>query len=422
MTYVNPFTGQTVSPSQVGYESLTISADTTLQWAINGNDQNDVVANIIEVTATVASLSLIMPPATQVSVGQAIIIRNIGSNTVTVQKNGGGSIASIDSGVAKYIYVTDNSTIPGTWGIFTFGAGTSAANASTLAGYGLTAIGATLNQSYTVVNYYGSSSLPTTVRAQFNVWGGGVGTLTLPSASTAGENWFCMVRNNGTGIVTLTPVGTDTIDGNSTQQLQLTESLVIVSNGTGWNTFGYGRSNQFAYTQLALSLTGGTTTLTAAQASNTIQTYSGTLTSNQIVIVPSTVQLYTITNNTTGSYSLTVKTSAVGGATVVIAQSTSLVVICDGTNVYNAASGSSSTLTSLTLGNGSLSVPSLKFQGDVNTGFYLPSTGKFNFVVNNASAGFIDSTGLTMVGIGAFSGAVSGTTGTFTSGISGGTF
>jgi hypothetical protein len=396
MTYTNPFTGQTVSPSQVGYESLTISADTTLQWAINGNDQNDVVANIIEVTATVASLALIMPPATQVSVGQAIIIRNIGANTFTVEDNSGGTIASIDSGIAKYIYVTSNTTEAGTWGIFTFGAGTSAANASTLAGYGLTAIGATLNQSYSVVNYYSSSSMPTTVRAQFNVWGGGVGTLTLPSASTAGGNWFCMVRNNGTGIVTLTPVGTDTIDGNSTQQLQLTESLVIVSNGSGWNTFGYGRSNTFAYTQLALAVTGGTTTLTTAQAANTIQTYSGTLTSNQIIIVPSTVQLYTVTNNTTGSFSLTIKTSAVGGATVVVAQSTSLVLVCDGTNVYNAASGSSTTLTTLTLGNGSLSVPSLKFTGDVNTGFYLPSTGKFAFIVNNALAGFIDSTGLTV--------------------------
>ena len=396
MTYTNPFTGQTVSPSQVGYESLTISADTTLQWAINGNDQNDVVANIIEVTATVASLSLIMPPATQVSVGQAIIIRNIGANTFTVEDNGGGTIVSVASGIAQYIYVTSNATVAGTWSVFTFGAGTSAANASTLAGYGLTAIGATLNQSYTVVNYYGSSTLPTSVRAQFNVWGGGVGTLTLPSASTAGANWFCMVRNNGTGIVTLTPVGTDTIDGNSTQQLQLTESLVIVSNGSGWNTFGYGRSNQFAYTQLALAVTGGTTTLTSAQAANTIQTYSGVLTSNQIIVVPSTVQLYTVTNNTTGAYSLTIKTSAVSGATVVVAQGTSLVIICDGTNVYNAASGSATNLTTLTLGNGSLSVPSLKFSGDANTGFYLPSSGKFNFVVNNASAGFFDSTGLTV--------------------------
>jgi hypothetical protein len=393
-TYTNPFTGQTVSPSPVGYESLSISADTTLQWPINGNDQLQVVANIIEVTATVASLSLIMPPATQVSVGQTALIRNIGSNTFTVKDNAGGTIVSIASGIAQYIYTTSNTTAAGTWSTVTFGAGTSAANASTLAGFGLTAIGTTLNQSYEVVDYFGSATLPSSVRAQFNVWSSGVGTLTLPSSSSVGENWFCMIRNNGTGILTIAPQGTDTIDGNANQQLQLTESLVIVCNGSGWNTFGLGRSNSFAYTQLALTITGGTTTLTSAQAANTIQEYSGVLTSNQIIIVPSTVQLYTFTNNSTGAFSLTIKTSVVGGATVVVPQGDSLVVICDGTNCYNAASGSSSSLTSLTLGNGSLSVPSLKFLGDLNTGLYLPSTGQLGFVVANTLAGYFDSTGL----------------------------
>jgi hypothetical protein len=392
-TYTNPFTGQTVSPSPVGYESLSISADTTLQWPINGNDQLQVVANIIEVTATVASLSLIMPPATQVSVGQTALIRNIGANTFTVKDNAGGTIVSIASGIAQYIYTTSNTTAAGTWSTVTFGAGTSAANAATLAGYGLTALGTTLNQSYEVVDYFGNTTLTDAVRAQLNVWSSGVGTLTLPSSSSVGENWFCMIRNNGTGILTITPQGTDTIDGNANQQLQLTESLVIVCNGTGWNTFGLGRSNSFAYTLLALSITGGTTTLTSPQAANTIQEYSGVLTSNQIIVVPSTVQLYTFTNNTTGAFSLTIKTAVFGGATVVVPQGDSLVLICDGTNVYNAASGSSSSLTSLTLGNGSLAVPSLKFTGDLNTGLYLPTSGKLGFVIANTLAGYFDSTG-----------------------------
>ena len=232
-TYTNPFTGQTVSPSPVGYESLSISADTTLQWPINGNDQTQVVANIIEVTATVASLSLIMPPATQVSVGQTALIRNIGANTFTVKDYAGGTIVSIASGIAQYIYTTSNTTSAGTWSTVTFGAGTSAANAATLAGYGLTALGTTLNQSYEVTSYFGNATLTDAVRAQLNVWSSGVGTLTLPASGTVGENWFCMIRNNGTGILTITPQGTDTIDGNANQQLQLTESLVIVCNGTG---------------------------------------------------------------------------------------------------------------------------------------------------------------------------------------------
>lgn len=403
-SYVNPFTGQTIQPSQVGYESLTIATDTILQWPVNGND-NLVVANIIDITASAANLKLYLPAATQVSVGQSVLINNVGATAFTVVKSDGSTITSIASGISKYIYLTNNSTTAGTWVSVTFGAGTSAANAATLAGYGLTAIDTTLNQAYSVVTYYSNTTLAATDRAEFAVWAGGVGAFALPSAASVGNNWFCMISNNGSGILTLTPQGTDTINGNASQQLQLTESLVIVSNGTGWNTFGYGRSNAFAYTQLALNVTGGTLTLTSAQASNTIQGYSGILTSNQIVIVPSTVQLYTVTNNTTGAFSFTMKTAVVGGATVVVPQGNSLVLICDGTNVYNAASGSASSITALTLGNGSLAVPSLKFSGDANSGLYLPSSGTLGFVIGNALAGSFTASGFTA-----------------TNGIAGGTF
>jgi hypothetical protein len=402
-TYTSPFTGQTVSPSQVSYESISLSANTTLQWSINGNNQNQVTANIIEVSATTTGLTLYMPPATQVSTGQAMIIRNIGSNPFTVATNnstvGSTTIVSATAGIAYYIYVTDNTTIQGTWATVTFGAGTSAANAATLAGYGLTAIGATLNQQTTVQTYSSSYTIQSSARAQINVWTGGVGTFTLPSASSVGAGWFTIFKNDGSGILTLTPNGADTIDGNANQQLQLTESIVLISYGAGgWYSYAYGRSNQFAYTQLALSVTGGTTTLTSAQASNTIQVYSGVLTSNQIIIVPSTVQLYTFTNNTTGSYTFTVKTAVGGGASVVIAQGTSLVLICDGTNVYNAASGTSSTITSLTLGNGTTSVPSLKFTGDLNSGLYLPSSGQLGFVIANNQVGYFNATGFFALG------------------------
>ena len=397
-SYVNPFTGQTIQPSQVGYEQLTLSSDTILSWPVNGNN-SDVVANIIEITATTTGIDLIMPAATQVSTGQSVLLVNIGTNPFTVTTASGGTIISIASGIAEYIYITDNSTIDGTWSTVTFGAGTSSANAAALAGYGLTASGTTLNQSYQVTSYFSPVTLTAVNRAEFAVWGSGVGTFTLTSSSTLGNNWFCMISNNGSGILTLTPDGTDTINGNVNQQLQPTESLVIVSNGsTGFNTFGYGRSNLFAYTQFAQVVTGGTFTLTAAQASNTIQEYSGALLSNQIIIVPPTVQLYTFTNNTTGAYSFTIKTNAVGGATVTVPQSTSIIVICDGTNCYNAASGTTSSITSLTLGNGSLAVPSLKFAGDVNSGMYLPSSSQVAFVIGNQLAGYFNASGFTSIG------------------------
>jgi hypothetical protein len=405
-SYTNPFSGQTINPAAVSYEALSISANTELQWPVNGNT-NTPVSSIIDVTATTTGLLLEMPPAQQVSTGQSALVRNVGSNTFTVTDNSGNTIVAVTSGVSQYIFVTDNTTVNGVWSSVVFGAGTSSANAAALAGYGLAASGLTLNQVYPVLSYSSNSTLTAANSADLSVWTGGVGTLTLPSAATVGTGWFITIKNNGTGVLTITPAGAETIDGNASQQLQLAESISLVSNGANWNSFGIGRSNTFAYTQLAVSVTGGTLTLSSVQAANTIQIYSGALTSNQIVVVPSTVQLYTFTNNTTGSsYSFTVKTAVSGGATVTIQQGTSLVLICDGTNVYNAASGSTSVITALTVGDGSLATPSIKFNGDANTGIYLKvAPGELGFVVANALAGYFSSTGLTV-----------------TNGISGGTF
>jgi len=400
-SYVNPITGQTISPSQVGYESLTISTNTVLDWPINGTTNTNVVAAIIQVIATTTSLKLLMPSALQVSTGQSVLIQNVGSNPFTVTDISGNTIISIASGVAQYIFLTNNTTNNGTWSTVTFGAGTSSANASALAGYGLYAIDTTLNQEYLESTVYSTTTLNSTYRAQFLVWAGGVGTITLPSANTVGNGWFIMVRNGGSGLLTLAPSGTDTIDTNAFQQLQLTESLVVVSNGiNGYSTFAYGRSNTFAYTQLAKTVTGGTTTLTAVEYANVVQEYFGALTSNQIVILPSTVQIYYLNNQTTGSYLLTFKTAASGAATATVPQGQTLTVICDGTNVFNSSSASGGVVTSLTINPGSAAAPSLNFAGNVTTGMYQPATNQIGFALGGSNQATLTASGfLIPVGI-----------------------
>jgi hypothetical protein len=394
-TYVNPITGQTINPSQIGYEELTISTNTALDWPINGTVNQNVVASIIQITATVGSLRVALPSALQVSTGQSVLIQNVGANTFTVTDISGNTIITVASGVAEYIFLTDNSTNNGTWSTVTFGAGTSAANAAALAGFGLKAINTTLNQNYVESSLFSSTTLNDTNRAQFLVWATGVGTITLPSAATVGNGWFVMIRNGGSGILTLTPSGTNTIDGNATQQLQLTESLVIVSNGTnGYSTFAYGRSNTFAYTQLAKTVITGTYTLSAVEYANVVQEYFGALTGNVIVVLPSTVQIYYLNNQTTGTFSLTFKTSSVGAATVTVPQGQTLTVVCDGTNVYNASSASGGSITTLTIGAGSAASPSLNFTGDTNTGIYQPATDQIGFSLNGVNAMTLSGTGL----------------------------
>jgi hypothetical protein len=105
-----------------------------------------------------------------------------------------------------------------------------------------------------------------------------------------------------------------------------------------------------------------------------------------------------------------VKTAVVGGATVTVAQGTSLVLICDGTSVYNAASGSSSTINALTIGNGSLGLPSLKFVGDPTSGLYLVSGNQVGLVINNILAGYYDATGLVITNAVTALGGISGGT------------
>jgi hypothetical protein len=404
-TYLNPYTGQTINPSQVGYEYIALTADKELEWPINGNT-SDVVANIIEVSASTTGLKLIMPPATQVSEGQSALIRNIGANPFTVVTNTTlATIVSVASGVAQYVYVTNNTTVPGTWASVTFGAGTSAANAATLAGYGLLATSTTLNQSYPLTSIYSNYFILDSDRASFLIWESGAGSMTLPSAATVGNNWFVMIRNNGTGILTINRTGSNTIDGNSSAQLQLAESFVLVSNGsTGYNSYGYGQSATFVYTQLSKVVTGGTVTLTVVEATNTIQEYTGVLTSNCTVILPPTVQLYSLQNKTTGSFTLTFSTGAVGASTVTLPQNQTFIAICDGTNVYNAQTATSSG-TSITLQAGSVTTPSLNFLSNLTTGLYLPASNQIGFAVNGSTGMILSSTGLAV-----------------TNGISGGTF
>ena len=299
----------------------------------------------------------ILPPATQVSVGQSALIRNVGVNSFTVVDTSGNTIVAIASGIAEYVYVTDNSTVDGTWDTVTFGAGTSAANAATLAGYGLKAISTTLNTATPVSTFSANYTMGIADRSSLYVWTGGAGTVTLPVATNVGTNWFVIIKNDGTGILNVVPQGTDLIDGQVSAQLQIAESFVVVSNGSTWYSYAYGQSAQFFFTQLVKTVTGGTVTLTASEAANVIQEYQGVLTSNCTVILPPTVQFYSFRNNTTGSYSLTFSTGAVGALTVTLPQNQTIIAICDGTNVYNAQTSTSSFINALTLGNGSAAAP-----------------------------------------------------------------
>jgi hypothetical protein len=409
MSYVSPFTGDVIQPTDVSFRAVTLTTNTQLNWPSNSTTNADYAARIMQVTASTAGLSMYMPPADQTSVGNDALIRNIGANTFTVKDYAGtNTIVSVAAGESKYIYITTNSTSQGTWGVIAFGVGTSSADAATLAGYGLVASGATLNQSHPSAAISSGATFAATDRSQTRVWSSGAGTATLPAAATLGNNWFTLFKNNGTGSFIVSCTGAELIDGNSTKTFNPTESAFIVCTGTAYVTVGYGVSSQFTFTALTKSVTGGAVTLTNNEAANNIQEYVGSLSSNSIVTFPAVVNLYVISNQTTDNgFSFTVTTGL--GFTATIPPGQQATLICDGTNFLNANTTQAGA-TTVSLVDGTVGTPALNFSAETSTGVYRPAAGQLGISVLGTQRFRATATGVTVTGSGTFSGGIAGGT------------
>jgi len=410
MSYVSPFTGDVIQPTDVSFRAVTLSADVQLQWPTSSTTITDVTARIMQVTATTTSLSMWLPPANQASVGNDTLIRNVGANSFTVKDYGGVSpIVTIAAGEAKYVYLTANPTTQGTWGVIAYGVGSSSVDSAALAGYGLLAITTTLNQSHPVTSFNTNYTAIASDRAQMYAWTGGAGTLTLTLAATLGNNWFMLLRNAGTGTLTVAATAPNTIDASLSIVLQPNDSCIIVCTGSTYFTVGLGKATQFAFTQLTKAVTSGTYTLSAAEASNVIQKYTGILTGNVTIVVPQTIQVYYVVNATTGVYTVTI-TTGTGGTTAVLTTATQATLVCDSVNLFNAntiLAGSSV----ISLQDGTVTIPSLTFAAESTTGVYRASAGQFNTTILGVLRSTLSATGLEIAG-----------TGNFTSGVSGGSF
>ena len=411
MTFTSPFTGDVIQPTDVSYASYNLTANLQLQWPSNTNGLQNPAARIMDVYQN-ASWTMSMPDATQVSVGQDALIRNTSAASVNVLNFAGSVICTVTAGQSQYIYLTANSTAGGNWGVIAFGSTTSTANAAQLAGLGLVAITTTLNQSHPVTGLATGYTYTASDRAQTRLWTGGAGTGTLPLATTLGNNWFTIFKNNGTGTYTLTGTTGQLIDGLTTKTFNPDESAFIICDGTAYYTIGYGQSNTFFFTALVYPVTGGSYYLTTYEIQSIIQEYVGTLVSNVTVYYPPVVNLYVISNQTTDNgFTLTVSTGVAGSAVATIPPGQQATLVCDGTNFFNANTVQAGA-TSLNLINGTVTTPAINFAAETNTGIWRSGYGQFDISILGTNKFNLNSTGLNIAGTGNFTGGIFG--GTFT--------
>jgi hypothetical protein len=339
-TYTQVFGGTAIYPSDVSYLALSLTADTTLEWPLESNATNNPAASIIDITPT-GSYSLFMPPADETGTGQTILFNNLGPSTITVKNSIGGTLLSIAQGEQWQIYLTSNTTAAGTWRTFRYGAATAQAQASALAGFGLTATGSTLSQSTPVTLFNSNYTAGGSDRAKMFVWTGGLGTLTLPTAADVGSDWFVAVRNGGSGNLVIAPQGLETINGAASLTLTPGDSATAVTDGTNWYTLGLGQSAVFAFDYTSINLAGesGDYTLTGSELNRIAYQFTGAITGNVEIVVPKTTQQYWVSNDTTGgSFTLRVRTNTQTPG-VLVARGARAILYCDGNEVVDAETG-----------------------------------------------------------------------------------
>ena len=333
--YTDVFGGANIYPSEISYSSVALSANIVLSWPEETSTNVNLATRIMDVTPSSTGFTITLPDAMKSGTGNTILFNNKGSDTFTVLNAGGTQVGTIASGQLWQIYLTNNSTSNGTWELLQYGAATSSANASALAGTGIVAVGALLSQSVPITAFNSNFTASTDSRATMFNWTGAGGTLTLPDPTVVTNNWFIYVRNSGSGQLAATPPGATTVDGVSPLAFQPGESAILACDGSNFYTIGFGQSATFAFDYTVIDVPGsGDYTLTGTELNRVAYRFTGILTGARNIIIPATVQQYWIDNRTTGSYTFTVKVSGQTG--VILTTNERGIFYCDGSDIIDA--------------------------------------------------------------------------------------
>ena len=396
--YTSPFTGTVVTPTDVSYYALAFSTNTQLSWPSTVNSAEIPAARIIDCTPSTSGLTISLPEGDQGTVGADILFRNLGSNSFVVEDFLGGNSVTVAAGVSKYFYLTNNSTVAGTWNNVTFGTGTSSADAASLAGNGLTTVNGQLATTQNILDVSVAPTLTDASRAATFNWTAGVGTINLPSVSTLSRGWFIAFRNSGSGALTFTPSSTQLINGETTIVTNPGDSGYIFYDYSagGFITVGWVTPNNVVFTSATYDVDAiSGNTLNLVSNAPIIQTYvaqSGTRTQTLAVTFPAITQLYILVNNTNQSgYAVTFQNQGSSQSPIALTTGNTYTVLSDGEFLYILNSSSSSSFKAI---NGIAGAPAYSFLNDNATGMYLAGTSILGLAANGTEIIDINATNL----------------------------
>jgi hypothetical protein len=234
-----------------GYTAVTAAAGTTVLTA---------ASSYIQRLTGSTTQTIQLPDATTLPNGAAYIFDNDSSGLLTVVNNASGTVDTVPSGGADFIYLISNGTSAGNWTKYAFLPGEFDFSATNASFNNATITNAVWNGT-TIGTGYGGTGLTTFTAANNALYS------TSASALAAGT---LPVAAGGTGSTSLT--ANNVLLGNGTSALQVvapgTSGNVLTSNGTSWtsaaavvttpagsntqvqynNSGAFGASSSFTYT------------------------------------------------------------------------------------------------------------------------------------------------------------------------------
>jgi len=353
-SYTQTFGAATIYPANVTYNQLNLSVAQKYQlsWPIDNNTSSNsgtlgsslILARIMDINCAIAGASIGLPNTALTGPGEQVTFNNTGSQPFTVYNFAGTVVATIAAGAAFVLYY---SPIPSSqWIAFQLGSSVSAPSVAAIAGPGLYSASGLLGQNILVVTSSTSGyTFGSGDESKLYTWSGGSGTWNLPSSGTIAASipgYYIQIKNNGSGQLSLTPTGTDNINGsNAALAFSPGDSAIVVNDGAGnWYTVGFGNASNNIFQFLLINLAGlsGTYTLSGSELNKIAYRFSGLLAGNIQIVVPSTVQQYWIDNITTGGFNLTAGVSG-QASPVAIGAGSRVITYCDGSNLVNASTG-----------------------------------------------------------------------------------
>lgn len=251
MSFVNVFGGSPVQPSDISFIPISLTGDLELSWPTQFQDTLNVVAQIINVTPSANGFTITLPDATQVSVGQTILINNLsGTFTFGLLTNSGANLLNPFPALGVYyFYLTDNSTVDGVWSQVPWGTGS--ASFVTSVGAVATTVGLTITNSPITSSGNISFALSDNLVAVSNIATTGIQVVTNNAPATwasrtlvAGSN-VAITNANGvagnptialstslSGLTSVT-IGNVQISGQTITTTNTNLDLQLGANGTG---------------------------------------------------------------------------------------------------------------------------------------------------------------------------------------------